>query len=288
VDLSILQSSWPEYTLIDSGEGQKLERFGPLILIRPEPKAWWKRKAPASKWQEASAVFEDNGRWKYLRKGVPKTWDLNYGRIKLQARLGDGSKHVGIFPEQEPHWSWMKKQIEASVDSEPFRLLNLFGYTGIASLVAADAGAHVTHLDASKPAIQWGRENLKHSGMEDRPIRWILDDAVKYVRREIRRGSRYDAVLLDPPSFGRGPKGEIWKVEDKLPELLDLVRQLLKPEARFVILTLYNLEASALMAKNLMEDLMPRGSVEAGELALSHENGNALLPLSLFARWHNA
>jgi 23S rRNA (cytosine1962-C5)-methyltransferase len=209
---------------------------------------------------------------------------LKYESLTFEARLTDGSKHVGVFPEQEPHWRWLRQQLAGF--NRP-RVLNLFGYTGAATLVAASCGAEVTHVDASKPSINWARYNQELSGLADAPVRWILDDAFKFVSREVRRKRVYDAILLDPPSFGRGPKGELWKVEQQITLLLGNIRKLLSPENSLIILTMYNLEASSLMLKCLMEDYFPDGHLEYGELALPCSQSSRMLPLSLFARWRS-
>ena len=277
----LLTPEWPGHALLDCGDRRKLERFGDQILIRGEPKAWWRVDPSLRAWNEAAGEIEDaGGKWR-LRKEARRVWPVRYGQLTLEARLTDMSKHVGIFPEQEPHWRWLTQKLRRR--ARP-RVLNLFGYTGVASLVAAAAGAEVTHVDASKPSLSWARHNQELSGMADAPIRWLLDDAFKFVAREVRRGRQYDAILLDPPSFGRGPKGEIWKVEQQICELLDNIRRLLVSANGLVVLTLYNLEASSLMLKGLMEDHFPGGTLEYGELVLPAEAGR-LLPLSLFARW---
>lgn len=288
--LTVASADWAEHALLDSGKGRKLERFGKMVLIRPEPKAWWTPALKASDWAKADAEFLEDGRWKLRDSSAPRSWNLRWGKVTCQARLTDNSKHLGVFPEQDPHWQWLYKRISGmTARAEKPRVLNLFGYTGMASLIAASAGAAVTHVDASKPSVSWGRYNQELSGMSAAPIRWILDDAFKYVQREIRRGSRYEGICLDPPSFGRGPRGEVWKVEEQLSELLDLCRQLLSEQPSFVLLTLYNLEASALMARNLMASVLSRqgGSVTCGELALRPDSPANLnyLPLSLWARW---
>ena len=277
-----LSADWSEYRLLDSGNRRKLERFGPVTIIRDEPKAWWRPDDP-TRWSKADAVLGEDGRWQ-MKGGAPRQWVMELHGIKFQARITDGSKHLGIFPEQEPHWSWMAEKLKTR---EKPRVLNLFGYTGAASLVAARAGALVTHVDASKPSIAWGRDNQHISGMDEAPIRWVLEDTMKYVAREIRRGSRYEAILMDPPSFGRGPKGEVWKVEEKLVELLTECRKLLSERPLLVIATLYNLEASPLMIENLMGDILGGlgGNLAVGELALKHEKSDKRLPLSLFGRW---
>lgn len=275
----------PYHALLDSGNRKKLERFGGVTLIRSEPKAWWKPAADPADWQNADAQYEDDaGQWQ-TRRRTPRSWSFEAEGLTLEGRLTDGTKHVGLFPEQASHWHWMRERL--TPDS---RILNLFGYTGMASLVAAQAGAKVTHVDASKPAIAWGRDNQQRSSLADKPIRWILDDALKFLRREGKRGSQYDGILLDPPSFGRGPRGEIWKVEEALPELLEAAAQLIPHESKlpsFVLLTMYNLEASALMLGTLLADqLKPLGgTLSVGELCLKEESAGRLLPLSLYGRW---
>lgn len=278
---SVLFSGWDAHELLDCGGRRKLERFGDHLLIRGEPKAWWSAATSVDEWRQADAAMGDaGGKWNLHGKPA-RTWNLNYGELVFEARLTDMSKHVGIFPEQEPHWRWLRERIARR--GQP-RVLNLFGYTGAATLVCAAAGADVTHVDASKPAMNWARHNQVLSGLENAPVRWILDDAFKFVAREVRRERVYDAVLLDPPSFGRGPKGEVWKVEQQIGQLFDNIRRLLSPEGGMVVLTLYNLEASSLMLKNLIEDFFPKGRLEFGELALPCSRSSRILPLSLFAR----
>jgi 23S rRNA (cytosine1962-C5)-methyltransferase len=273
---------FPDYELIDSGRRCKLERFGPVTVIRGEPKAWWEPVLPPREWDRAQAVHDEDSGWD-LRPGCPREWKLRAGPLTFIARISDTSKHLGVFPEQSPHWRAIR---EAAAPGA--RLLNLFGYTGAATLVAAEAGWIPTQVDASKPATAWARENQIASGLAEQPVRWIVEDALKYVRREIKRGSRYDGILLDPPAFGRGPDGHVWKVERQLPELLDLCRQALTEKPRLLLLTTYNIEASALMLRNLLADLMQTsgGQIEAGELALPHSAAPArLLPLSIYACW---
>jgi 23S rRNA (cytosine1962-C5)-methyltransferase len=284
--VDVLLGDWPEHELLDSGGRRKLERFGPCRLVRPEPKAWWRPTRPAAEWDRADAVYEESGRWR-VRSGAAREWTLAYGRLVFQARLADGSKHVGVFPEQAPHWAWIQDRGGRARGRSAPALLNLFGYTGAASLVAAAAGFEVTHVDASRPAVAWARRNQTLSGLEAAPMRWLVEDAVRYVRREARRGRRYDVILLDPPSFGRGPSGQVWKAEDDLAELLGICRDLLSPRPLGVVLTLYNLEASSLMAANLLAEATRGlgGRVCAGELALRPTTGESVLPLSLYARW---
>ena len=273
---------FPGYELIDSGRRCKLERFGSVTVIRGEPKAWWEPVLPAREWDRAQAVHDEDAGWD-LRPGCPREWKIGVGKLTFLARISDASKHLGLFPEQSPHWQAIR---EAAAPGA--RLLNLFGYTGAATLAAAEAGWEPTHVDASKPATAWARENQAASGLDDKPVRWIVEDAVKYVRREIKRGSRYDGILLDPPAFGRGPDGNVWKVERQLPELLDLCRQAFSEKPRLLLLTTYNIEASALMLRNLVADAMQTcgGRIAAGDLALAHSAApDRLLPLSIYARW---
>ena len=276
--------AWPAHRLLDCGRGRKLEQFGDVRLIRAEPKAWWRPRLDARAWAAAHAEFGEDGRWKRLRDDTPERWTLGYEGLTLEARLTNGSKHVGVFPEQEPHWRWIRERLAAKTGGSPASVLNLFGYTGAATLTAAKAGAQVTHVDASKPALAWARENQRLSGMGEAPVRWLLDDAFKFVSREIRRSRRYDVVLLDPPSFGRGPRGEVWKVENQIADLMDLLRKLVDPDSGALVLTLYNLEAAPLMLHNLTRDVFPRGALEVGELVLGG-GSTPSLPLSLFARW---
>jgi 23S rRNA (cytosine1962-C5)-methyltransferase len=282
----LLVADWPAHALLDSGNRMRLERIGDMRLARHEPKAWWKPDLPDSEWKKADAVYDAEGNW-HLTPSAQREWTVSYGRLALLARI-TGSKHVGIFPEQAPHWQWIAAQAGRAGD-RPLKLLNLFGYTGVASLVAADAGFAVTHVDASKPAIAWGRENMQRCGRPDLPIRWILDDARKFVAREIRRGNRYDAILMDPPSFGRGPRSEVWKVEDQLPLLLQDCAQLLSQDALFMLVTLYAIAASPFAIDNLLQDTLGArgGRIEVGELALRHGQSNKHLALSLFGRWSN-
>jgi 23S rRNA (cytosine1962-C5)-methyltransferase len=273
-----------DYALVDSGHGRKLERFGALLLDRPEEQAIWTPQLQKSDWEKADAIFtgdvdeEGAGRWK-RRAGLAEEWECRHGAIRYLCRF-TSFRHVGAFPEQEAHFSYMRGRL-GNTGGTP-ALLNLFGYTGLASLVAAEAGAEVTHIDASKKAIAWARENQALSKLDDKPIRWILDDAPKFAAREVRRGRRYDGILLDPPKFGRGPKNEVWDLFQNLPDLLKLCRELLKPGG-FLILTAYAIRASFLSLHRLSEEVLGPG-VESGELALKDQNGG-LLATSLFSRW---
>ncbi len=287
--IQCLCSDWGEYALLDTGRRRKLERFGSQIVSRSEPKAWWEPALPESEWARAQAQHEEDRPWR-VTPTAPRDWAMHWRELTLQARISDSTKHLGIFPEQAPHWEYIQAEGRKFKGEQP-KLLNLFGYTGVATLAAAAAGFAVTHVDASKPAITWARHNQSLSGLDKAPIRWILDDAAKFVRREVRRGVRYDALALDPPSFGRGPDGEIWKVEVGLPELLALCREALVEKPRFILMTMYNLEASSLMLGNMLEQMMrgTPGKISIGELALAASApGARLLPLSLWGRWESA
>jgi len=281
---------WDDYALIDAGDGEKLERYGRYRIVRPEPQAMWQRRLPASEWENADARFvgpgedEDvDGRWRY-RKPLAETWPLSYDGVPFLGRF-TSFRHVGVFPEQATHWEWMKARIAGA--GRPVKVLNLFAYTGIASLVAAKAGAEVTHIDASKKAIGWARENQALGHLEALPIRWICEDAVKFVERENRRGSRYDGIVLDPPKFGRGPKGEVWDLFTGLKPLLAACVTLLTPNPLFVVLTAYSIRASFYAIDEVAaECLAGRGGLlESGELVLNEKSGGRKLSTSLFSRW---
>ena len=284
-----------DFHLIDSGEGLKLEQYGPYRIVRPEAQALWPRALPAHIWERADAIFtgdtdEDGmGRWRFPREALGETWPLSLLGVDFLGRF-TSFRHVGVFPEQIAHWTWMKEQIESA--GRPVKVLNLFGYTGVASLVAAAAGAEVTHVDASKKAIGWARENQTLSRLDKAPIRWICDDAMKFIQREERRGHRYDIILTDPPKFGRGPNGEVWQLFEHLPLMLDICREILSPKALGFVLTAYSIRASFYSIHELMRETMrgKGGTVESGELVireagLDGKTPGRALSTSLFSRW---
>lgn len=283
------------YALIDSGNGEKLERYGPYRIIRPEPQALWQRTLPESEWRKADAIFtsgkdkdeEGAGRWQFPATPLGETWPLEWDGISYHGRF-TSFRHVGVFPEQAAHWRYMERAIGGA--RREIKVLNLFGYTGLASLAAARCGAHVTHVDASKKAIGWARENQSLAGLQDKPIRWICDDAVKFCERELRRENRYDAILLDPPKYGRGPKGEIWQLFEHLPHMLEMTAKLTSNRPLFVILTAYSIRASFYAMHELMRDAFAQkgGLLESGELVIAGESGNRRLSTSLFSRWSAA
>ncbi|MCG6858893.1 MAG: class I SAM-dependent methyltransferase [Salaquimonas sp.] len=282
-----------DYALIDSGNGQKLERYGPLTIVRPEGQAIWQPALDEKIWRQADAVFtgdtdEDGvGRWRFPKQPLGENWPLAWRGLAYLGRF-TSFRHVGVFPEQAAHWRFIEDQIGAAAKSgrQP-RLLNLFGYTGLASLVAARAGAHVTHVDASKKAIGWARENQEMAKLGDRPVRWICDDAVKFCEREVRRGNSYDAIILDPPKYGRGPKGEVWQLFEQLPHLIDVVRELVSDKPLFVVLTAYSIRASFFALDELMQEVFgdAGGRIESGELVIRTLDSDRTLSTSLFSRW---
>jgi 23S rRNA (cytosine1962-C5)-methyltransferase len=279
-----------DYALLDSGAGQKLEQYGPYRIVRPEGQAIWQRALPEREWQKADAIFtgdtdeEGLGRWRFPKVPLGETWPLRHDGIDYLGRF-TSFRHVGVFPEQASHWNHMAKLIESA--RRPIKVLNLFGYTGLASLVAGRAGAEVTHVDASKKAIGWARENQALARLLDKPIRWICEDAMKFVEREERRGSRYDIILFDPPAYGRGPKGEVWQLFDDLPAMADLCRSILTPRPLAVVLTAYSIRASFFAIHALMRDTFAGmgGTVESGELIIREQSAGRALSTSLFSRW---
>jgi len=279
---TLVAEPWHDWGLVDCGNGQKLERYGTVTVVRPEPQAMW---APAADEWDPDATFvpgsdeEGGGRWVQHRP-VPSDWPLSHGNVRFHASLTP-FRHLGFFPDMAPQWEWMR---ERSADAE---VLNLFGYTGVGTMHLSDSGARLVHVDASKKSVEVGKANAELSGMSDRPIRWIVDDASKFTAREVRRGRRYDGILLDPPKFGRGPTGEVWRLEENLAPLMADCRKLLDENSRFLVLTVYAVRMSALaigeLVKQRLEDL--GGTVEMGEMAVREEARALLLPTAIFARW---
>jgi 23S rRNA (cytosine1962-C5)-methyltransferase len=285
--VTIIAEPWADWGLVDCGNGQKLERYGPFIVVRPEPQAMW---APARDDWDPDATFvpgsdeEGGGRWVQHRP-VPRQWDLSREGVHFHASLTP-FRHLGFFPDMAPQWDWMRAKIEQgrSVDAD---VLNLFGYTGVGTLLLSEAGARLVHVDASKKSVEQGKDNASLSGMAEKPIRWIVDDATKFTAREVRRARRYDGILLDPPKFGRGPTGELWRLEENLGPLLADCRRLLDNNSRFLVLTVYAVRMSALAIGELVRQLLGDlgGNVEVGEMAVREEARGLLLPTAIFARW---
>jgi 23S rRNA (cytosine1962-C5)-methyltransferase len=280
---------WQDYALLDFGAGEKLERYGRYAIVRPEEQAMGSRHLPDDDWEKADAHFvgigddETAGRWRY-RKPLPETWPMTYGGVSFHCRFTN-FRHVGVFPEQVSHWQWVEAEVARA--RRPLRILNLFAYTGIVSLLAARAGAEVVHVDASKKAIAWARENQALSALAEAKVRWIVDDATKFAEREVRRGSRYDGIILDPPKFGRGPKGEVWDIFTHLKPLLETCRTLLSDNAVFLILTAYSIRASFAAIDELTAEVLAGagGTLESGELMLREQGNGRVLSTSLFSRW---
>ena len=278
-----------DYELLDSGDGKKLERYGKYVLARPDPEAIWNVQKPKSVWDAADAVFIRRGKeveWR-KKKSLPKEWNISMNGLIMEIRP-TSFKHVGIFPEQSENWKWMEDAIARSGKKQA-KVLNLFGYTGGATLACARAGAEVVHLDASKSAVAWARKNAELSGLVDAPIRYIVDDAMAFVKREIKRGNRYDAILMDPPSFGHGPKDELWKIEEHLKELLEYCHKILSDKPIFFLLNGYTAGYSPIAYENCLREIMQdfNGTIEHGELAIAESGTGRLLPAGMFARWES-
>jgi len=279
---TLVAEPWDDWGLVDCGNGRKLERYGPVRVVRPEPQAMW---APSQDDWQADATFvpgsdeEGGGRWVQHRP-VPREWELSRGAVRFHASLTP-FRHLGFFPDMAPQWDWMR---ERSAGGD---VLNLFGYTGVGTLQLSDAGARLVHVDASKKSVEQGKANAALSKMSDRSIRWIVDDASKFTAREVRRGRRYDGILLDPPKFGRGPNGEVWRLGESLAPLLADCRRLLDSNSRFLVLTVYAVRMSALAIGELVEQTLGDlgGRVDMGEMSVREESRGLLLPTAIFARW---
>lgn len=280
---------WEEYELLDSGDGAKLERFGPYTLVRPETQAIWPASLPAREWQRADATFEKTrggeespGHWA-TRRQLPDQWQMHHNNLSFWVRPTP-FRHTGVFPEHSAHWAWLGRQV--ATRREPTALV-LFGYTGLSSLFAASRGARVTHVDASKPAIRWAQDNQQLSGLAERPLRWLVDDVGKFIARELRRGSRYDLILMDPPVFGRGPRGEIWRLHEQLSGLVAQCAQLLSERPLGLLLSAYATNMSALTLHNVLAAATAGrgGATSAGELVLRERTSERLLPAALYACW---
>ena len=272
------------YELLDSGLEEKLERFGDIVLARPDPQALWPKHLGEGEWVKAQGRFERQGReGKWHAKDLPKEWQIELGGFKFYIRP-TSFKHTGIFPEQLSNWEWAQKLLQ---ERPAAKVLNLFGYTGGATLAAAAAGAEVTHVDASKTAVAWARENAKLSGLEGKPVRWIVEDALVYLKREVKRGSKYDGIIMDPPAFGHGPKDELWKFEEHFLELMRLCQDLLCNRPLFVLINGYAAGYSPLAFAYNLEPVVKKfgGDIEYGDLTIEEGGSGRLLPAGIFARW---
>lgn len=283
----LVGEGWADYGLVDSGHGRKLERYGKYRFIRPEPQALW---SPREAEWSASGEFvpgsdeDGGGRWLYDGPVPRDGWTLSRGEVKFTASCTP-FRHLGFFPDMAPVWDWMGEMLTGKADAST---LNLFGYTGVGTL-SLSAHGPVTHVDASKKSVTQARANAELSGMADRPVRWMVDDAAKFAAREVRRGKRYDGIILDPPKFGRGPEGEVWRLEDHLPALVADCRKLLDADSRFLFLTVYAVRMSSLALAGLLDEVFAGlpGTIEHGDLAVQEDNSSRLLPTAIFARWSN-
>lgn len=280
-----------DYELMDSGEGKKLERYGSYLLVRPDPEALWKRNLGDNIWDKAELKFirnEMRTKW-IIKEGTPKNWNISFGDFIFNIKP-TSFKHTGLFPEQFPNWEWMEERIKNEKGDKNISVLNLFAYTGGATLACAKVGAEVCHVDGSKTAVAWARENAELSGLKDAPIRWIVEDVLIFLKREIKRGRKYDAIIMDPPSFGHGPKDELWKIEEHFLELMKLCKEILSDDPLFVLINGYTAGYSAIAYQNNLAEMMKeyKGSIEIGELAIQESNSDRLLPCGIFARWSSS
>ena len=282
-----LAKSTGDYELIDSGEGEKLERYGNFVLRRPDPGALWKKYKSDLIWEKADGIFVregEKGNWKF-DKNVPKEWQIKYQNLNFIIRP-TSFKHIGLFPEQVENLKFVEEQISNS--NRKINVLNLFAYTGAATLACAKAGAEVCHVDASKSAVTWASENAKISGLGDKPIRYIVDDCIKFLKREIKRGIKYDAIIMDPPAFGHGPKDELWKIDEDFNSLLNLCKEALSENPLFVLMSGYASGYSPIAYEQCLSQIVKEGDIKSGELGIESSDGGHILPCGIFARWKSS
>ena len=282
--------NWKDYEILDMANGEKLERWGDIILARPDPQIIWPSPSFPDKWKKAYARYQRSntggGAWSYSKK-VPESWKVHYKDLTFLIKPM-GFKHTGLFPEQAVNWDWMIQKIQKV--ERPIQVLNLFAYTGGASVACSYAGASVCHVDSSKGMVAWAKENMAVSGLEDRPIRYIVDDVVKFVNREIRRGHTYDAIIMDPPSYGRGANGEVWKFEENLPELIELCSKVLSDQPLFFLINSYTTGISSMVLENLLNLSIAKkhkGKVSHGEIGLPMTDSKLILPCGIYGRWES-
>ena len=281
-------NNWKDYEILDMANGEKLERWGNIVLIRPDPQIIWKEKSFPEKWKNANAKYNRSntggGNWNFI-KPLPKSWQIKYKDLTFNIKPM-GFKHTGIFPEQAVNWDWMMSKIKNS--AREIKVLNLFAYTGGASVACLKSGASVCHVDSSKGMCEWAKENVASSGLRDKPIRFLVDDVVKFVNREIRRGHKYDAIIMDPPSYGRGTNGEVWKFEDNIADLVKLCMNVLSDKPLFFLINSYTTGISSQVLENLLRINMPKkakGKFSHGELGLPMTNSKMILPCGIYGRW---
>ncbi len=293
----IVAENWREYQLLDCGDGMKQEKWGPYTLVRPDPQIIWPRhQTPVgAKWEQWDGFYHRSevggGKWEF-KKPLPESWEIKYDALKLRFKIRPTSfKHTGLFPEQAVNWDWFSAKIRAAkAAGREVNVLNLFGYTGAASCAAAAAGASVCHVDASEGMVKWCRENAALCGLGEKPIRTIVDDCLKFAKREIRRGKKYDAIIMDPPTYGRGSTGEMWKLEDNLWELLQECRALLTDRPLFFLINAYTARLSPTVVANLLAELLDGagGSITAGEVGIPIQRDGKVLPCGIYGRWESA
>ncbi len=283
-----IAKKWKDYEILDMANGEKLERWGNIYLIRPDPQIIWKEKTFPDKWKKANAKYirssTGGGAWNYKNK-LPESWQIHYKDLTFLVKPM-GFKHTGLFPEQAVNWDWMIEKIQNA--GRPIKVLNLFAYTGGASVACSYAGASVCHVDSSKGMVTWAKENVAASGLADRKVRYIVDDVVKFVSREIRRGNTYDAIIMDPPSYGRGTNGEVWKFEENLPDLISLCSKVLSEEPLFFLINSYTTGISSMVLENLLRlNIKKGGNFSHGEIGLPMTDSKLILPCGIYARWED-
>ncbi|HBM45492.1 MAG: hypothetical protein UT05_C0009G0051 [Parcubacteria group bacterium GW2011_GWF2_38_76] len=282
----LTNNNWKDYELIDSGDGEKLERWGEVVLSRPDPQAFWPKMLPDKEWHTANGIYTRSegggGAWKF-KEGTPKKWEIKYGDLKFSIKPTP-FKHTGLFPEQAINWDWMKDKIKGS--GKDVSVLNLFAYTGGATVASSNAGAKVCHVDSSNGIVTWAKENIDLNNKSGE-VRWIVDDALKFVDREIKRGVKYDGIIMDPPSYGRGAKGEVWKLEEKLWPLVEKTSRLLSDKPLFFIINSYTTGMSPTVIGNILKTAFKNkgGKIETDELGLKEKNTDRVLPQGVFGRW---
>ena len=283
-----LASDWNDYQILDMANGEKLEKWNNITLVRPDPQIIWKQKTYPEKWKKADAKYSRSntggGAWNYNKK-LPSAWQVKYKNLTFNIKPM-GFKHTGLFPEQAVNWDWMINKIKST--NKEIRVLNLFAYTGGATVACLSAGASVCHVDSSKGMVSWAKENVTSSGLQDRKVRYIVDDVVKFVNREIRRGNKYDAIIMDPPSYGRGTNGEVWKFEDNIYDLVELCSKVLTDKPLFFLINSYTTGISSMVLENILKlNIHAKGKFSNGEIGIPMQNSNLVLPCGIYGRWES-
>ena len=283
-----LASDWNDYQILDMANGEKLEKWNNITLVRPDPQIIWKQKTYPEKWKKADAKYSRSntggGAWNYNKK-LPSAWQVKYKDLVFNIKPM-GFKHTGLFPEQAVNWDWMINKIKST--NKEIKVLNLFAYTGGATVACLSAGASVCHVDSSKGMVSWAKENVTSSGLQDRKVRYIVDDVVKFVNREIRRGNKYDAIIMDPPSYGRGTNGEVWKFEDNIYDLVELCSKVLTDKPLFFLINSYTTGISSMVLENILKlNIYAKGKFSNGEIGIPMQNSNLVLPCGIYGRWES-